>query len=107
MDKGVDVSDEQFKLYEEVKNDPGLFYNLCVRFELLLEENQKLISDAITSQCEWEELFKKKDDENKLMRQYLEDISAEAEYQDYKERKTSPCCNRMGHAREVLEKINE
>lgn len=34
--------DEHLKLYQEVKEDPNLFYNLCVRYELLVEENKKL-----------------------------------------------------------------
>ena len=33
---------EHLKLYQEVKEDPHLFYNLCVRYELVVEENNKL-----------------------------------------------------------------
>lgn len=36
------TQDEHLKLHQEIKEDPNLFYNLCVRYELLVEENEKL-----------------------------------------------------------------
>lgn len=115
-------------ILNNLTNDDSGHYHLIVR---LCEENKKLKVDAITAQCEWEELFKNKDNtvdlavklsevarlpsiyeldklirENKLMRQYLEHIADEAEYEDYREKRASPCCNRMGHAQEVLTTLN-